>query len=90
MQCHILRRAKLSDQPYAPVSGAGSLTAFVRVHESLRERVPRLAPVDLGRIRVPSPFAKWVSYSLGLVCYLIPAHCRRHLAQARAAVNRHS
>jgi len=71
--------------PRSTRCGAESLAAFVRVYELLLGRAPQLAALDLCRIRVQSPFAKWMSYPLGLVCYLIPAHCRRHLAQARAA-----
>jgi hypothetical protein len=71
--------------PPSPRSGAESLAAFLASHETLLARIPQLAPLDLRRIRVTSPFAAWMTYPLGLVCYLVPAHCRRHLEQARRA-----
>jgi len=69
--------------PRTSRSGSESLAAFVLAHEALLSRIPHLALLDLRRIRVRSPFAARMTYPLGLVCYLIPAHCRRHLAQAR-------
>jgi len=69
--------------PKTSRAGSESVAAFVLAHEALLSRIPQLVPLDLRRIRVRSPFAAWTTYPLGLVCYLIPAHCRRHLAQAR-------
>ncbi len=66
-------------------TGEQALEAFLAAHERLLVRLPQLEPLDLARVRVNSPFATWMSYPVGLVCYLIPAHCRRHLRQARRA-----
>ncbi len=55
---------------------------FLAAHEFMLSRLDALDRLDLGRIRIESPFAKWVSYPLGLVFYILPAHCRRHLWQA--------
>lgn len=71
--------------PRSASSGAQALEAYCEAHEKMLARIPNLEPLDLGRIRVRSPFARWIYYPVGLTCYLIPAHCRRHLAQARAA-----
>jgi hypothetical protein len=55
---------------------------FVAAHEFILSKAEALDRLDLGRIKIESPFAKWISYPLGLVFYILPAHCRRHLWQA--------
>jgi hypothetical protein len=55
---------------------------FVAAHRWLLDRLESLDALDLGRIKVESPFAKWMRYPLGLVFYILPAHCRRHVWQA--------
>jgi hypothetical protein len=41
---------------------------------------------DLGAVRVQSPFAAWMRYKLGSAIALHLAHERRHLWQAREAM----
>ncbi len=64
------------------------LNDFVASHEHLIDALPKLDPLDLGQIRITSPFASWMRYPLGLTFYIIPAHCRRHLWQADQVVAR--
>lgn len=66
-------------------TGAQALEEFLAAHEQFLARLPQMEPLDLTRVRVKSPFVNWMSYPVGLVCYLIPAHGRRHLRQARRA-----
>jgi hypothetical protein len=61
---------------------------FVEAHQRLIDALPQLEPLDLGKIRIVSPFASWMRYPLGLVFYIVPAHCRRHLWQADQVVAR--
>lgn len=55
---------------------------FTAAHEFMLSRLEALDRLDLGHIGIESPFAKWITYPLGLVFYVLPAHCRRHLWQA--------
>ena len=56
---------------------------FQALHERL-ERVLRSANgLDLARIRARSPVTKWIRYSLGMSFWLLAAHDRRHIHQAR-------
>jgi hypothetical protein len=64
------------------------LNDFAACHEHLIDALPKLDALDLGKIRIVSPFASWMRYPLGLVFYIIPAHCRRHLWQAEQAAAR--
>lgn len=64
------------------------LREFLEEHQRLIDALPRIEPLDLSKIRIASPFAHWMRYPLGLVFYLVPAHCRRHLWQADQAVAR--
>jgi hypothetical protein len=67
-------------------SGARSVSEvkrdFFAVHQAILDKLPELEARDLGRIKVQSPFARWMRYPLGLVFYILPAHCRRHVWQA--------
>jgi hypothetical protein len=65
-----------------------ALRDFVEAHQRLIDALPQLEPLDLGKIRIVSPFASWMRYPLGLVFYIVPAHCRRHLWQAGQVVAR--
>jgi hypothetical protein len=38
--------------------------------------------LDLGKIKIASTVIKWLRFPLGMRFALIPAHDRRHLAQA--------
>jgi hypothetical protein len=64
------------------------LKDFLEAHKGLLASIPRLEALDLGKIRIVSPFAAWMRYPLGLVFLIVPAHCRRHLWQAEQVVER--
>jgi len=55
---------------------------FIAAHRWILDRLEALDGIDLGGIKVESPFAKWIRYPLGLAFYILPAHCRRHMWQA--------
>lgn len=58
---------------------------FFAVHQAILDMLPQLESLDLSRIKIQSPFAKWIRYPLGLIFYILPAHCRRHIWQAQQA-----
>ncbi len=72
--------------PFVPAGAHGewkkSRRDFFAAHQWVLDKLEALDTLDLGRIKVESPFAKWMRYPLGLVFYILPAHCRRHLWQA--------
>ncbi len=56
---------------------------FLELHERL-ERLLRAADgLDLARIRVPTPSFRLLHFSLGISLWLLLAHERRHIYQAR-------
>lgn len=67
----------------APRQASDVIQDFFASHGAFRTKFAAADPVDLKRIKVQSPFAKRMKYPLGLVFLIIPAHCRRHLLQAR-------
>lgn len=72
------RFAPPPDQPRDQV-----LQAFLLSHDQLLERLEDANGLHLTRLRVESPFSRWVRYSLGQSFVIIAAHDRRHLWQAR-------
>lgn len=56
------------------------------MHDDLRRLLQELDGYDLGAAKVQSPFAKWLRYKLGSAVALQMGHDRRHLWQAREAV----
>ena len=52
-------------------------------HAKVLDRARRAVTMDLGAIRVQSPFAKQVKYPIGYSFDLFAAHERRHMWQAR-------
>jgi hypothetical protein len=70
---------------YAPAERADLALAtgeFRRIQARLAELVVAADGVDLARVKVPTPFSKWIKFSLGQRFRLIAAHDRRHLYQA--------
>jgi hypothetical protein len=43
--------------------------------------------VDLAAVKVPSPVNRWLKYNLGMAFWILLAHNRRHLWQARNVRN---
>lgn len=78
-------RLKASTQPrFVPrITGtrAEVLTEFVHLQQELTVRIHRAAGLELGRLRIVSPFDGRLEYSLYSCFRIIPTHQRRHLWQ---------
>ena len=75
-----------SPRAFRPVPGESRdeiLTAFHVFQEQFVDRVRRANGLDLARVRVSSPVARWRHFSLGAAFAVLAAHQRRHLCQAR-------
>ncbi len=72
--------------PPGDLSREKVLAEFMTLHDGLLQLLEQVNGYDLGAVRVQSPFAKWLKYKLGSGIALQMAHDRRHLWQARAAV----
>lgn len=73
------------DPPYTLTSGAVT-EEFLQLQDDLLACVEQSEGLDLRRVRVPSPALPILSISLGAWYEATIAHERRHLAQARRAV----
>lgn len=65
-------------RPAAEVMGE-----FLDLHERLARLLRAADGLDLARIRVVSPGFRWLRHSLGISFWLLLAHDRRHIYQAR-------
>lgn len=78
-------RLKASTQPRFVPEATGTraevLAEFVHLQQELTVRVHRAAGLELGRLRIVSPFNGRLEYSLYSCFRIIPAHQRRHLWQ---------
>jgi hypothetical protein len=75
-----------SPSAFRPVPGESRddvLTAFHEVQRQFGECLRRADGLDLVRVRVTSPVARWRRFSLGAAFAVLAAHERRHLWQAR-------
>lgn len=77
-------------RPTRPGVGGGEtgrdpdpLAAFLVLRGRLAEHLEAADGLDLGRIRVPSPFVPLLTFDLGSAFRVVAAHERRHLWQAR-------
>lgn len=61
--------------------------AFMSLQEQLHRRLREADGLDLGRIKIRSPFAKFLRFDLGHSIAHTIAHERRHLWQAREVKN---
>jgi hypothetical protein len=75
-------RAGKKFQPPADASRDVTLAAFLRRQDQIEERIRRADGLDLERIKVASPVAGFLRYSLGIALQVMVAHERRHLWQA--------
>lgn len=64
------------------------LEEFERAQQRLIDAVRKAEGIDLGKVRVPSPPARLLRWSLGQCFDIALAHNRRHLWQARRIVDR--
>jgi hypothetical protein len=60
---------------------------FMEWQDHLAARIRQAEGLELSRARVRSPFARWLTYSLGGAFAIALAHERRHLWQARVVRN---
>jgi hypothetical protein len=56
---------------------------FLSLRDALIGQLERIDGLDLNRLRVRSPFEKWLSYSVYGWLLIMAAHERRHLWQAQ-------
>ena len=83
------RRRYATGQGFVPPSHLSReqvVGELMQLHDRLLQLLEQLNGYDLGAVRVPSPFAAWLRYKLGSGIALTLAHDRRHLWQAREAV----
>jgi hypothetical protein len=59
------------------------LSDFLALRPELADRLQAADGLDLGRIRLASPFAWFLTFDLGSAFRIVAAHERRHLWQAR-------
>ena len=57
--------------------------AFMSLQEQLDKKLREAEGLHLSRIKISSPFSRYLSFSLGQSFALLAAHERRHLWQAR-------
>lgn len=77
------RRAFVPPETLEPAQVASD---FAARHDELRAQLDGLAGLPLAALRVRSPFASWLRYSLYEWWLLLLAHERRHLWQAEQAL----
>lgn len=65
-----------------------TLERFMTAQRRIEELLVSLRGRDLSRLRVSSPVAKWLKFSVAAAFAIIASHERRHLWQARQIVAR--
>ena len=73
--------------PPTEVSPGQVLAEFLQLHDDLVRLLEQVNGYDLNAVKVHSPFSAWLRYRLGSGLALNLAHDRRHLWQARNAVD---
>ena len=63
-------------------SPSKTMFSFFALQDRLQEQIRQANGVDLGRVKVPSPIADWLRFTLGQSFALIAGHERRHLWQS--------
>lgn len=80
-------------QPFVPLS-TGRSDAVLAEFDGLQSRLigclEGVAGLDLGKLRIVSPFDSRLRYNLYSAFRLIPAHQRQHLAQAERIIDRNA
>ncbi|HEX7809065.1 MAG TPA: DinB family protein [Thermoanaerobaculia bacterium] len=72
--------------PRAVRAKAEAFGEFASLQEKLGELVRGASDLDLGRVKIVSPFDKRVKYNVYSAFRIITAHQRRHLWQAEQAI----
>ena len=76
--------------PFVPASVEPkdrALAAFDTLQEQMVACVRETAGLDLGRLRIVSPFDPRLTYNLYSCLRIIPAHQRQHLSQAEHVIH---
>lgn len=76
-------KAPGSFRPTVGPSAKQTVAEFEEHHQRLDSLIRDANGLDLARIRVTSAFSKYVRYSLGMGFWILLAHDRRHILQAR-------
>ncbi len=69
--------------PRPEVALADGVAVFLSAHQEVRDFISTNADLDLSSIHFPNPFVRGVRFSVASGLYIIAAHERRHLWQAR-------
>ena len=80
-------KAPKAFRPPERVEREALLAEFEEHHERAAEAMRSANGLDLARINIASAFSKHVKYSLGMGFWLLAAHDRRHIWQAREVWN---
>ena len=78
-------------EPFVPARGELKdvvLSEFALLQNQLTGCLDRAQRLDLGKLRIVSPFDARIKYNLYSCFRLIPAHQRQHLRQAEGVVRR--
>lgn len=78
------RRPMAAAQDLSPRAVDSPLVRFQALRIRLEHRLAQADGLDLGRVRVRSPFVPLLTISLDTALRVVSAHERRHLAQAGA------
>lgn len=84
-----IRRRLTTTAPFVPKSVRAKAEAFgefAALQSKLVDLLPAARTVDLGRVKIVSPFDKRVRYNIYSALRIIVAHERRHLWQAEQAI----
>lgn len=73
--------------PSVHIGGEEALKAFIDSHHEVRALLLDSVDVDLNRIRFKNPFVRFLAFTVGTGLFIILAHDRRHLWQARQVRN---
>ncbi len=76
-----------SIKPRTAPTLADAFAAFRASHTEAQNFLRANADLDLAAISFANPFLKGIRFTLATGLYVIPAHERRHLHQARAVLN---
>ena len=79
-------RTKPAFVPPSALRRDAVLGEFSALHNQLLQYLEHVNGYDLGSVKIGSPFAPLLRYSLGAAFALIAAHDRRHVWQAREVV----
>ncbi|MBM3814592.1 MAG: DinB family protein [Acidimicrobiia bacterium] len=80
-------KAPKSFQPQQEIGLEALHATWTQSHDTLRELIQASNGLDLVGIKVASPVTSLLKYNLGMAFWIITAHDRRHLAQAREVRN---